>query len=225
MGSRALKQKLRKLLCNPHQDEVRRQILSLPLSQAVSPLISFLYFGDDIIKWHAVSMLGDVVSQMALNDLEAARIVMRRLMWNLNDESGGIGWGAPEAMGEIMALNEDLAREYSNILISYVKADENYIEHEMLQRGVLWGIGRLGHTRPVLMENIIPSLIPCITAKDPIIRGLSVWIAGALPIKETSPILKEHLDDDTLIKIYQDWQFINHTIGELARAALSAQTG
>lgn len=25
--------------------------------------------------------------------MDSARIVMRRLMWSLNDESGGIGWG------------------------------------------------------------------------------------------------------------------------------------
>jgi len=40
---------------------------------------------------------------------------MRRLMWNLNDESGGIGWGNPEAMGEILACHEALANEYAPI--------------------------------------------------------------------------------------------------------------
>jgi len=36
-------------------------------------------------------------------------------MWSLNDESGGIGWGAPEAMGAIMARHTGLADEYANI--------------------------------------------------------------------------------------------------------------
>ena len=49
------------------------------------------------------SRLEDVVSRLADSDMEAARVIMRRLMWNLNDESGGIGWGSPEAMGEILA--------------------------------------------------------------------------------------------------------------------------
>ena len=61
--------------------------------------------------------MGEVVSKIAENDLEFARIIMRRPMLNLNDESGGIGWGAPEAMGEIMARSEKLAEEYHKILI------------------------------------------------------------------------------------------------------------
>ena len=74
---------------------------------------------------------------------------MRRLMWNLNDESGGIGWRArPEAMGEIVARSERLADEYGHILISYLDPDGNYLEHPLLQRGLLWGIGRFAHARP-----------------------------------------------------------------------------
>ena len=30
-------------------------------------------------------------------------------MWTLNDESGGIGWGSPEVMGEILAAHKGLA--------------------------------------------------------------------------------------------------------------------
>ena len=49
---------------------------------------------------------GEVVSKIAESDLEFARTVMRRLMLSLTEESGGIGSGVAEAMGEIMARNE-----------------------------------------------------------------------------------------------------------------------
>ena len=68
---------------------------------------------------------------------------MRRLMWSLNDESGSIGWGAPEAMAEIMARNKKLADEYYKILISYSEQGKNYLEHEGLQRSVRRGIERI----------------------------------------------------------------------------------
>ena len=55
--------------------------------------------------------MGAVVAHLAEKDMESARVVMRRLMCSLNDESGGIGWGAPEAMGEIIASHEGLASE------------------------------------------------------------------------------------------------------------------
>ena len=223
MAARTLKHTLRKLLSNPDQNEVRRRVLEMPLQQVVSPLFSFLYAGDDIIKWHAVTLLGLVVAEIANTNLEAARVVMRRLMWNLNDESGGIGWGSPEAMGEIMACNDTLAREYSSILISYIREDGNYLEHEMLQRGVLWGIGRLSHVQPVLTKEIIPSLIPYITAEDSNIRGLAIWIAAALTSPLLSPYLQKLSNDDTVIEIYIDWQIMEHRISRLAKAALFAR--
>ena len=88
----------------------------------VNALFSFLCSTDKKIKTNAVIAMGEVVSRIAETDLESARIIMRRLMLNLNDESGGIGWGAPEAMGEIMARSEQLANEYYKILISYTAA-------------------------------------------------------------------------------------------------------
>ena len=221
MVDRTLKQNLRKLLSNPNQKEVHRRILDLPLRKVVSPLFSFLYAGDDIIKWHAVTLLGLVVAEIANTNLEAARVVLRRLMWNLNDESGGIGWGSPEAMGEIIARNDALAREYSSILISYIREDGNYLEHAMLQRGVLWGIGRLSHARPVLMKEIIPSLIPYITAKDPNIRGLAVWIAAALPSSQLVRHIEKLKEDETVIRLYLNEQLTECPISRLAKSALS----
>ncbi len=223
MSSRALKNQLRNLLSQPNQTEAHHRVLEMPLQQVVSPLFSFLYAGDDIIKWHAVTLLGRVVAEIANTNLEAARVVMRRLMWNLNDESGGIGWGSPEAMGEIMARNDALAREYSSILISYIREDGNYLEHEMLQRGVLWGIGRLSHVQPVLMEHTVSFLVPFITAKDPNIRGLAVWIAAALPSSQLVHHIEKLKEDETVIRLYLNEQLTECPISRLAKSALSVR--
>ena len=61
--------------------------------------------------------MGVVVAGLAEHDMESARVVMRRLMWNLNDESGGIGWSSPEAMGEIMDPFPGLAPRRHEIVI------------------------------------------------------------------------------------------------------------
>jgi len=95
----------------------------------INPLFSFLYNNDEQVRWRTVTAFGAVVAKLADEDMEAARIIMRRLMWNLNDESGGIGWGSPEAMGETLARHEGLAKEYARILLSYARQDGNYLEH------------------------------------------------------------------------------------------------
>ncbi len=146
---------------------------------------------------------------------------MRRFIWNLNDESGGIGWGCPESMAEVMAQNERLADEYGCILISYIQPACNYLEHEILQRGVLWGVGRLAHSRPQYTRTIGGYLIPYMESNDPILRGLAAWAAGPAEDAETIPRLKKLADDPARLMLYRDGKFEQYTVGQLAREALA----
>jgi hypothetical protein len=117
-------------------------------------LFPFLCSTDKKIKEHAVTAMGEVVSKIAENDLEFARTIMRRLMLSLTEESGGIGWGAPEAMGEIMARSEKLAEEYHKILISYTLGGGNELDFEDLQKDVVAGLRRLSRVRPTLVKEV-----------------------------------------------------------------------
>ena len=120
----------------------------------VNALFPFLCSTDRKIKENAITAMGEAVSKMAESNLESARIIMRRLMLNLNDESGGIGWGAPEAMGEIMARSEKLAKEYHKILISYTPDGGNYLDFEDLQKDVIAGLKRLSRVHPDLVKEV-----------------------------------------------------------------------
>ena len=197
------------------------EICQLPARQAVNPLFSFFYNTNDLIKWRAITAMGAVVSGLADQDMESARVVMRRLIWNLNDESGGIGWGSPEAMGEIMARHSRIAEEYDFLLVSYVNEQGNYLEHPMLQRGVLWGLGRLAHSRPRLVNHAAPFLLPYMRSEDAYHRGLSAWTAGALESGLTKSLLQHLSNDNAVIKIFIDKHLIERTVGQLAREALS----
>ena len=221
MSSRRLKRILQDLLSQPDFDGALTSIGQMPPKQAVSPLISFFYHQNEEIKFRAIHAVGMVVSNMANQEIESARVIMRRLMWNLNDESGGIGWGSPEAMGEIMARHAKLAQEFSAILVSYIREDGNYIEHEMLQRGVLWGIGRLAHDRHELLRGIDSLLVPYLKSEDACLRGMAAWAAGSLISETTRPILESLVKDDARLNIFIDGQLIERTVGELAAGALS----
>jgi len=164
--------------------------------------------------------MGVIVSNLADTDKESAREIMRRLMWSLSDESGSIGWGAPEAMGEIMASHQGLANEYAHMLISYIREDGNYLEHELLQRGVIWGIGRLAQTNPHLVKSAVTYLQPYLTAKDAPARGLTVWTLGLLGSEATRPQILMLLQDHTEIQVYLDGAFTNRRVSDLAKQAL-----
>ena len=140
---RKTKKKIYNLLCQDDFTEAVKEISRLPARKIISPLISSLCSTDEKIERRAAAAIGIITAKLADHDIESARVIMRRLMWSLNDESGGIGWGAPEAMAEIMARNKKLADEYRKILISYSEPGKNYLEHEGLQKSVRRGLERL----------------------------------------------------------------------------------
>ena len=123
-------------------------------------------------------------------------------------------------MGEIMARNNNLAEEYWCILISYIRPDGNYLEHEILQRGVLWGVGRLARVRPQLLKDSVDYLHPYMQSDDPYLRGLAAWAAGAIRNKKTEAILNILKEDVAELKIFLGGHFKSFSISELAEQAL-----
>ncbi len=216
MAGRQLKKETLEFLSHKDFENGLEKIIQLPARQAVNPLFSFFYNSDELIKWRAVTAMGAVVSNLADHDMESARVIMRRLIWNLNDESGGIGWGSPEGMGEIMARHGRLAGEYHKILISYIMPDGNYIEHEILQRGVLWGVGRLAHARPQLVEDSALFLLPYMESEDANLRGLAAWTAGLFDCKTTRMLLKRLENDQATLTIYLNGKLEKFTVAQLA---------
>lgn len=216
MALRKLKQQILSLLHQNDLSTALTAISGLPPRQVINPLFGLLYHGEDPVRWHAIVAMGAVTARLAEKDMESGRVIMRRLMWNLNDESGGIGWGSPEAMGEIMACHERLAREYAAILISYLNPDGNFLEHEGLQRGLLWGIGRLSHARPNLAKDAAPFLVPFFSLSLADLRGLAAWAAGPI----LTPVLRKALiplcSDNTTLRIFKDQHLKAYSIAELA---------
>lgn len=106
---------------------------------------------------------GKSVALLAEEDLEKAKIIIRRLMWMLNEESGGMAWGVGEAFAEALYHSLPLKIHYLQIFLSYIWPEGNYLEFPPAQRGVLWGIGRLSQKyKEDLAKNVRP-LLSCIS--------------------------------------------------------------
>jgi HEAT repeat protein len=220
MSGRGLKQTVLELLKADNFEESLQELGRLPPRQVINPLFSLLVHHDERIRWRAITAMGAVVEDIAKEDLEGARVIMRRLMWSLNEESGGIGWGAPEAMAEIMARHEALAREYSNILISYMDYEGNFLEYEALQRGLLWGLVRLARIRPQVIAKAGDYLQKYLESGDAITRGLAAWACGLLRVEGNLPKLRSLLSDDSELRVYIDNKPTELRVRDLAERAL-----
>ncbi len=220
ISGRQLKRNVWQLLQQDNLDQCIAALCRLPARKVVNPLFSFLCNPDETAKWRAVSAMGAVVSNLAKTDIESARVIMRRFIWQLNDESGGIGWGCPEAMGETMARHNLLADEYGCILISYIRPDGNFLEHEILQRGALWGVGRLAHRRPDLLGGCAHLLIPYMQSTDAAVRGLAVWAASALADESIMSPLNRLCSDEARFSLYCEGQLRQYSVGRVAQSAV-----
>ncbi len=220
MSSRGLKQRVKDLLAADSFDAGLRELCMLQPRQVINPLFSFLVHSDEKLRWRAITAMGAVVENLARKDMEGARVIMRRLMWSLNDESGGIGWGAPEAMSEIMARHGGLAREYSHILISYMDDEGNFLEYEGLQRGVLWGLVRLARVWPQMVAGAGIHLEKYLESNDAIARGLAAWASGLLKVETVQPMLRSLVKDDSSVRLYIDNEFTEVRVRDLAERAL-----
>jgi hypothetical protein len=220
MGNRERKVLIGQLLGQDDFESAMETILQIPGRQAVNPLFSFFYSGKEQIRWRAITAMGLVVGKLADDAMESARVIMRRLMWNLNDESGGIGWGSPEAMGEITAGHARLAEEFACILVSYIDPAGNFLEHERLQRGSLWGVGRLAHARPLLAQPAAPFLSAFFDSPDPYLRGTAIWAAGPILTDSMRPQIAARLTDNATLRLYRWQQIAEITVAELAKEAM-----
>ena len=192
------------------------------LLRLINTLFSFLYHKNPVIKWNAVIAMGSAVSNLAETDMEPARNIIRRLMWNLNDESGGIGWGSVEAMGDILAKNRSLALEYWPVLLSYAREDGNFQGHELMQRGVLWGIGRFCQSWPEMPgDDAAKYLMPFLGSDDAHVRGLAALIMGDLKAEGSISRLEEMKADESIVQVFIKDKLVDICVKDLAEEALT----
>ncbi len=214
------------LLKEPGAGRTLTELIRCDAGDLINPLFSLLCHPLEIVRWNAVTAFGPVMSILCNREMDSARVVMRRFLWMLNDESGGIGWGVPEAMAESMHADERLALEYHHMLVSYTLddgpelfQDGNFIEVPALQQGVLWGLARVADRFPsLLLESRLPdNLEVYFSSPDSHVRGLVCRLSGLLGLfryEEQRLALK---DDRSAVRLYLDGEFLDTDVATLAR--------
>ena len=152
----------------------------------VGPLISCLARGGTQAG-RAAAALGACTAAVAREAPGDARVIMRRFMWHMNEESGNLGWGVPQSMAETLARSPLLAEEFSHILLSYIRntgREDNFVDHAPLRRSCFWAVGRLIRARPAIAASALPLLRAGLRDEDFACRGMAAWALAQLGMPE-----------------------------------------
>lgn len=190
----------------------------------VPPLLNLRLDRDEAVRWRSATAFGLTAGRMAEASMEKARVIMRTLMWYMNEESGNLGWGIPHFMAEAMVCNDKIAKEFHKILVSYIFCDEecdgNFLDHPELRRDVYWGLARLAESRPELVAHGEKFFMVGLDDPDAYNRAYAARVLGLIKAQGARARLAALKDDPAEIRTYHHRELIDTTVGELVRVAL-----
>ncbi len=129
-------------------------------------LNSLTYDDDDLLTWRAIEAVGWVASTLAPSGLDKLRDSIRRLLWLMNDESGGVGWHAPELIGEMLYNVPSLIPEFASLLPSFLR-------EEPFEAGTHWAVARIASAAPGVVAESAHLLTRSLTDPNPMIRAFA----------------------------------------------------
>ena len=196
----------------------------------MSRLVRMAYDKETLVGWRAIRAVGLVARSLAKNDHEFLRDVCRKLLWSLSDESGGIGWSAPEMLGEIVSAD---THRFADIVPLITQVYE--IEENVFRSGVLYALCRIAESAPELAlpyQKIInmaiddPDSLVKVRAIE-LIKLLLPWAKNnSVWSQENSERIKlslEKLEDDRgEAWVYEKDDFISRQVGEEAQQVLKS---
>ncbi len=173
-------------------------------------LFSLALDDDELTSWRAIEAVGRLAGLQAEVDLEKVRDSIRRLLWLMNDESGGLGWRSPELIGEILVNVPSLINEFGRLLTSYFK-------EEPFERGAWHAVARIAPIEPGLFADLAPEVETAVKDKDPLIRYHAVSILLSFDAAKYCPLVEKLAQDGGSVSIYdlKSGRMITATVGKM----------
>jgi hypothetical protein len=143
--------------------------------RVLSSLIRLAYDKETIVGWRAIKAIGLVAKAIVKTDDEFLRITIRKLLWSLSDESGGIGWSAPEILGEIVSADPE---KFSDIIP--LIAEVFNVEERVFRPGIVYALGRIAEAAPERVAGFQKIIITSLADKEPLLKIHALRLADRL---------------------------------------------
>jgi len=210
----SIKQQVKALLLQRDYDELLR--LCRRDRRVWHTLRLCLYETDESLRWPAIEAVAELMKRWwHEGNRERVREYIRSLFWSLNNESGGIGWSAPEAIAETIISIPELLRPYGSMMIAYT------LEEPFLLKSGLWAIGRLGKQIKEAITFFQDKVFVAFNSGDPETLGLVAWAMGEVGFTPALAPLTTLRDRKELVQIYIDGHFQEKPLGKWSKEAIA----
>jgi hypothetical protein len=195
------------------------QALALANRTVLSMLVRLAYDKTSLVGWRAITAIGVVSTLFVRNNYDFLRDTIRKLLWSLSDESGGIGWSAPEILGEIVCADP---RKFSDIVPLIAEVYD--IEEKVFRPGILYALGRIAGIDSSLVLPFKDIVVSGLSNSDPLARlyalDLSAKLRDQLPhtsFEEFASAIRKLTGDTAEGWIYENGGFIGLTVADKAK--------
>jgi hypothetical protein len=180
--------------------------ISLHNQKVFGWLISVSYDREDPISWKAIEAMGHIAEVYISHDkIEPLRNTIRKLLWSMSEESGGIGWRSVELIGEIIYAEPSLFEDIIPILWSQ-RDEESFLESVL--RSMIKLTKKINLTDYIRIEDT--ELAEFLNHKNDEIKALTAILLKK--IKNNLPISEEI--KNTILSIYNNGRIIRLKVSE-----------
>ncbi len=177
----------------------------------ISKLISMTYDKEDVLTWRAIESFKTISKRLTPIKPGLMRDTIRRLLWSMSDESGGIGWSACEIIGCITSANPSEYSEMIPLLWSY-REEENF------RPGALWAMAQIGLVDASAISFICNDIEKYFSDPSPCVKAYAAYCSKiarckiAAPLRITNPEETFTCYKDGELKAYSVSEFIAMTL-------------
>ncbi len=168
----------------------------------ISLVSSLLFTTDQTVRWRAIELLGKLAGIISKSDKVSIRKLLTHNIWMMNDESGNVGWYAPETIGEVLYNVPEFIDEFGIML-------PTFIIEEPFERGTHWAIARVSEIKPDIYIKDFSKILKSLEDSDPYIRAYTSKAVMLIdPLNAKSKVEKLKADQG-------DIELYNFTTGNL----------
>jgi hypothetical protein len=186
--------------------------------RCMSHLVRLAYDKETLTGWRSIKAIGLAAKAIVNEEYAFLREMIRKLLWSLSDESGGIGWSAPEIIGEIICSDPDRFQDIIPIISAVYD-----IEEEVFRAGILYALSLIAEERPDLVLPQKDIAIRALNDKNPLVRYFGLEIIskiksgmGKNDIEVADAGIKKLVADRSEVWVYKDNGFLSIQIAETA---------